>query len=152
MPSDHRAIPARPVQAPSHPAIDEQMIDNLVRHFYGCVQKDPDLGPIFARAIGRDWEPHLLRIIDFWSSVMLKTGRYNGQPMRIHAALTDVRPAHFARWLEMFGESARELFEPDVAQVFIDRANLIARSLQLGMFGVDGISGSSVNQINSLQR
>ncbi|MEQ9488848.1 MAG: group III truncated hemoglobin [Alphaproteobacteria bacterium] len=151
MPPDLRALPAQANRKPVHPAIDEKKINDLVRHFYGRVRQDEQLGPIFAKAIGDDWEPHLLRIVDFWSSVLLKTGRYEGQPMRKHAALTDVRPAHFARWLEMFGESARELFEPDVAQVFIDRANLIARSLQLGMFGVDGVSGASGNAKTGLQ-
>ncbi len=139
MPPDLRAKPAQAKRIPVHPAIDEQKINDLVRHFYGRVRQDEQLGPIFAKAIGDDWEPHLLRIIDFWSSVMLMTGRYSGQPMRKHVALSDVRPEHFRRWLAMFGESARDLFEPDVAEAFIDRAALIARSLQLGMFGTDGM-------------
>ena len=29
-----------------------------------------------------DWKPHLARMYAFWSSVMLMTGRYHGQPMQ----------------------------------------------------------------------
>ncbi|HEY4123708.1 MAG TPA: hypothetical protein VGM36_03785 [Rhizomicrobium sp.] len=38
------------------------------------------------------------------------------------------------RWLSMFGETARELCEPDMAALFASRAENIAKSLQLGMF------------------
>ena len=65
--------------------------------------------------------------------------------MQKHAVLKQVRPEHFVRWLTMFEESARELFEPDIAKVFTDRANLIARSLQLGMFGMLGIPVDSIH-------
>ena len=60
--------------------IDEAMIERLVHGFYDGVRGDPVLGPIFAERID-DWGPHLQRMVDFWSSVMLMTGRYHGQPL-----------------------------------------------------------------------
>ena len=140
MSSAPKAISAESHRQPVHPSIDENKIDALVRHFYGRVRKDDELGPIFAQAITGDWEPHLRKIIDFWSSVLLKTGRYSGQPMQKHVALKQIRPEHFGLWLTMFEESAQDLFEPAVAQVFTERAYLIARSLQLGMFGMPGLA------------
>lgn len=115
--------------------VDEVMIDRLVRHFYASVRLDAALGPIFAARIA-DWEPHLRRMSDFWSSVMLRTGRYHGQPMPMHARMP-VDASHFDRWLELFGASARSVCGR-AAPLFIDRANRIAQSLELGIAGARG--------------
>ncbi len=110
--------------------VNEIMIDRLVRHFYAQVREDPVLAPIFEPRIG-DWEPHLQRMCAFWASVMLRTGDYHGQPMPMHADLP-VGAAHFDRWLELFGTSARRVCGP-AALLFIERARRIAQSLELGV-------------------
>lgn len=112
----------------------EAEIERLVRYFYARIRIDPVLGPIFLEAIGRDWEPHLLKMCDFWSSVMLTTGRYKGQPMRAHLKLKTVTPKHFDRWLMLFRETAEEVCAPETAERFVEKAARIAESLQLGMF------------------
>jgi hemoglobin len=71
---------------------------------------------------------------DFWSSVMLMSGRYKGNPMIAHMRLKMVRPEHFERWLALFVETAGEVCPPPAAEAFVGRANNVARSLQLGMF------------------
>lgn len=111
--------------------IDEAMIDRLVRGFYARVQDDPLLGPVFAARI-QDWEPHLQRMCAFWSSVALMSGRYHGQPMRVHAPLP-IDAEHFDRWLSLFEDTARELCPPVAAAHFIERAQRIAESLELGI-------------------
>src|SRR5690242_7375712 len=111
----------------------EEPIDKLVHGFYAKVRSDPEIGPIFARVI-TDWEPHLTKMCDFWSSVMRTSGRYQGNPMIAHMRLKAVRPEHFERWLALFRAAAREIATPDEAEVFVARAENIARSLQLGMF------------------
>lgn len=58
--------------------IDETYISLLVESFYDRVRKDPELGPIFARAIPGDWGPHLAKMKDFWASVALGDTRYDG--------------------------------------------------------------------------
>jgi Domain of unknown function DUF488 len=55
--------------------LSEDTIRHLVDSFYAKVRADPELGPIFERAIVGDWGPHLATMHDFWSSVMLTTGR-----------------------------------------------------------------------------
>lgn len=137
MPSDqeHAERRARIVQSiVDETGIDEAMIEKLVHAFYGKVRKDPILGPIFARAIVGDWGPHLAKMCEFWSSVMLMSGRYKGNPMVAHIRLKTVRPEHFDRWLELFAETAAEICPPNAAQAFVEKAKNIARSLQLGMF------------------
>lgn len=116
--------------------ISEATIERIVRGFYAKIRLDPDLSPIFERVVQDNWEPHLLKMMDFWSSVMLKTNRYHGRPMPKHIALTEVRPAHFDRWLVLFRENAREVCTEDTANRFIERAELIAESFKLGMFGL----------------
>ena len=97
--------------------IDKPMIERLVRLFYQRIQAEPVLGPIFDRAIGDGWDAHLAKLCDFWSSVMLMTGRFKGQPMAVHTRLPDIHRHHFARWLEMFARTARDVCPPKAAQV-----------------------------------
>lgn len=116
--------------------ISEAMIERVVRSFYANVRADAELAPIFERVVRGDWEPHLLKMMDFWSSVMLKTNRYQGRPMPKHIALTEVRPEHFDRWLALFEANARQVCDADSADRFVEKAQLIAESFKLGMFGL----------------
>ncbi|MGQ9367104.1 group III truncated hemoglobin [Azospirillum sp. ST 5-10] len=118
--------------------IDEAMIERLVRAFYGKIRDDAVLGPIFAAEI-TDWEPHLRKMMDFWSSVALLTGRYDGRPMPVHARL-DVGAAEFERWLALFAETTAEVCTPQAARFFMDRAHNIARSLLMGIQYVQGMA------------
>lgn len=115
--------------------VDEEMIDRLVRRFYQAVRADVLLGPVFEARI-HDWEPHLARMCAFWSSVMLRSGRYHGQPMPKHATLP-VHAIHFDRWLALFELSAQDVCGPAGA-VFVDRARRIAQSLEMGIAGSRG--------------
>ncbi|MEO5760120.1 MAG: group III truncated hemoglobin [Mesorhizobium sp.] len=116
------------------PGVDRTSIGALVREFYSRLRKNERLGPIFAREITGDWEPHLGKMTDFWCSVILKTGDYHGRPVPAHLKLKDVTEADFDIWLAIFGETATALFAPETAAVFVDRAERIAKSLKLAMF------------------
>jgi len=123
-----------PEVALDHPQVDRAFIGSLVRAFYGKVRRDERLGPIFEGEIGDHWEPHLEKMTDFWSAVILKNGAYNGRPVPAHMKLKQVVPEDFQIWLGLFRETVGERCEPDVAEVFIERAERIAQSLQLAMF------------------
>jgi hemoglobin len=123
-----------PRRRPVDPEINEEMIRVLVHGFYDRVRADGEIGPIFNRVIGDNWDTHLARMCDFWSSVMLMTGRYKGNPMIAHMRLKAVRPHHFERWLSLFRDTARAVCPAQIAELFIGRAENIARSLQMGMF------------------
>lgn len=120
--------------------IDEAMIENLVRTFYGRVRRDPLIGPVFESKV-TDWEEHIGRLCRFWSSVALMSGRYHGQPMSAHLPLP-IDAAHFDRWLEIFTATARELCPPAAAAHFLERASRIADSLELGIAAQKGDIGS----------
>ena len=117
--------------------IDETLIEQLVRGFYLRVRADELIGPIFDAHVA-DWEPHLQRMCDFWSSVALMSGRYRGQPMRVHLPLP-VDARYFDRWLALFEATARDLCQPKAADFFIERAHRIAQSLEFGVASGRGI-------------
>ncbi|WP_407664106.1 group III truncated hemoglobin [Microvirga alba] len=113
------------------------MIERLVWTFYGKVRGDAFLGPVFEDQIA-DWELHLRRMCTFWSSVALLNGRYHGQPMEKHLPLP-VDARHFDHWLALFEETAREVCPPIAAEHFIERAQRIAESLELGIARQKGV-------------
>ncbi len=117
--------------------IDDAMIDRLVRSFYGKVRADALLAPVFNARIA-DWEPHLRRMCEFWSSVALMTGIYHGRPMEKHLPLP-VDSRHFDRWLQLFEQTAREVCPPAAAAHFIERARRIAESLEIGIAVQSGV-------------
>ncbi|BCM86850.1 group III truncated hemoglobin [Methylobacterium indicum] len=103
--------------------------------FYARVRTDPLIGPIFAAAIPEaDWPRHMETIAAFWSSVLFRTGRYKGNPFGRHQALGVLRPEHFARWLDLFRDTAVAHFPPDEAALLQERAERIGASLEAGLF------------------
>src|SRR5579872_6077850 len=114
--------------------IDDNSIRRLVDEFYAKVRADAQLGPVFENAIEDGWDAHLATMRDFWSSVMLTTGRYKGNPVSVHRAVAGIEYGLFARWLELFGETCRELFTPELARQFNIKAARIAESLKLAVF------------------
>jgi hemoglobin len=114
--------------------VSEDSIRRLVDAFYARVRQDGELAPIFARAIPGEWGPHLDKMYAFWSSVMLTTGRYKGNPLAKHFAIPEMQPALFERWLALFNQTADELFDNDISAEFRAKAARIAESLKLGLF------------------
>ena len=113
--------------------IEEHDLQRLVGRFYDKVRTDDLLGPIFNNAIA-DWPEHLEKLTAFWSSVMLTSGRYKGNPMAAHLRLaSQIDPPMFGHWLKLWRETATELLDASVASAVIAKAERIAESLQLGI-------------------
>ncbi|MBL8772810.1 MAG: group III truncated hemoglobin [Phenylobacterium sp.] len=112
--------------------VDEAMIRRQVHTFYGRVRLDPVLGPIFNAAVD-DWDEHLAKLCDFWSSVLLMTGRFKGSPMAAHSRRPEIASEHFPLWLDLFERTARETCPPAAADLFMEKARMIGRSLSLGL-------------------
>lgn len=132
--SKPRIVSARPEMTAAIMAetgLDERVLRALVERFYEKVRRDAVLGPIFEARI-TDWAPHLDRMVAFWSSVALMTGRYHGRPVPAHTPLP-VEGAHFERWLTLFRKTARETCTPAGAAHVIERAERIARSLNIAV-------------------
>lgn len=119
------------------PLVTEEQIAALVDNFYGKVRVDPTLSSIFASAIGEDWSPHLTKMRAFWSSVMLGSGTYKGNPMIAHLNLPRLTREHFERWLELWRETTNEICAEPAASLFVQKAEMIAERLlyAISMYG-----------------
>lgn len=114
--------------------ITRDNVRQLVDAFYGQVRDDELLGPVFLKALGDDWDPHLERLSEFWSTIVLGTRSFHGNVYGTHMQLNGIEPEHFRRWLDLFGQTANELFEAEQAEQFIGMARRVASSLQIGFF------------------
>ncbi|MFG1346551.1 group III truncated hemoglobin [Xanthobacter autotrophicus DSM 431] len=130
-----RAVPAPAPKGPEAEGLDEEAIHRLVHRFYDRVREDAVLGPIFGGRIAEGaWPVHLAKMCDFWSSVLLKSGRYDGRPLPPHLALgTDAGDPQFARWLALFRPTAVEVLPPAAAQAAIAHAERMAYSFRLAI-------------------
>ena len=113
--------------------LNEAALTELIELFYARARSDDLIGPLFNEAV-HDWSAHLQRLQAFWSSVMLTSGRYRGNPMAMHlkhrARLT---PAMFERWLSIWKDTTEQLLPSGSALAIQAKAERIAESLQLAL-------------------
>ena len=115
--------------------VTEPAIALLIDRFYTAVRRDPVLAQVFEAAIAEpEWPEHLETMRRFWSSVMLTSGRYSGNPVAVHRAVRGLERPMFARWLALFEATVHDLFAPVPAAEFVTKANRIATSLQIALF------------------
>ncbi len=116
------------------PELDETLIRAVVDRFYADARRDPVIGPVFNRVIAPEaWPHHLALITDFWSSMLLGTGRYAGRPMPKHMAIPELGDAHFMRWLALFRRAAEDLCPPPIAALFVERSERIGNSFRMNI-------------------
>lgn len=116
-----------------NPSVDlsESHIAALVDRFYDKVRRDPVLGPIFNPVV-HDWDEHQRTLVSFWSSVVLRTGTYRGNPMAAHRP-HPIRAEHFEHWLALWQDTAQALLPPPQAALLVDYARRIGSSLRYGL-------------------
>jgi hemoglobin len=109
----------------------EEEVATLVHSFYAKVRQDEVLGPIFDAQID-DWDHHLARLVDFWSSILRRTGQFSGSPMAKHAVMPGLSAELFQRWLMIFRQNAAEQPNAAMAEQACLMAERIAQSLWMG--------------------
>lgn len=119
---------APPAVAVGPPSVTEADISCVVDDFYDRVRRDCTIGPIFDEKI-KDWPTHLAHLKRFWSSVLLGTGTFQGDPMGTHLGLP-LKSEHFERWLSLFAATTKEKLTPDQAELFNSRAERIAMNFR----------------------
>jgi hemoglobin len=122
--------------------VDAAYIDRFVETFYGKIQQDELLGPIFNERIG-DWPAHLARMKAFWRSVLHNSGEFAGNPMIKHIVIPGLELRHFSHWLELFYQTLRDAEgDPEATALVGGRARMIADSLLTGyVMQREGLSG-----------
>ena len=119
------------VQKPGSGLCTEADVEALVHTFYACVREDGVLGPIFEAHVD-DWDHHLATLVDFWSAILRRTGRFSGAPMPKHAALPGLSAELFLHWLKLFRLSAAAQSNQAMAEQACAIAERIAQSLWMG--------------------
>ncbi len=122
--------------------ITEAEIATLVDRFYAKVRQDPEIGPVFNDAV-HNWDAHLALLKDFWSTVLLTTGRYKGNPLLAHFRLP-IEAGSFARWLTLFTETANEVMSTAHAEFVVRKANRISVNMKRVLASGTGKPGTGL--------
>ena len=107
----------------------EEHISILMNSFYAQAMQDEVIGPFFNKAMNFSLEDHLPVIISFWSSLLLDTHTYRGNPMLKHIALNKkmgITSIHFDRWLELWNQTIDQLYIGTNAELAKSKAFQIA--------------------------
>jgi hemoglobin len=124
-PFEHRAVEAGLTQA---------LVRKVITLFYDKVRSDAVLGPVFAEAIGDDWNPHIERIVLFWLTATRLGRGYDGRRfMPAHLRNRSIRADQLPRWLELFRSTAAEQCSPQIASALVDIAERMAETLAIGL-------------------
>jgi len=114
--------------------LDQKKIEQVVRRFYDLVRVDGQLGPVFS--VVEDWDEHLARLSEFWSSVTLMTGQYKGNPLAMHLIhMNRFKPEMFERWLTLWKATTSEMLTSEEASLLQAKAARIATRFRMAMFG-----------------
>jgi len=134
------------------PGLDEAQVRQVVDGFYARVRRDPALGPVFdAHIAPEQWPPHLRQMYDFWSAMLLGTGRFSGRPMPKHLAIPEINDDLFVRWLVLFKQTVDDICHPETAALFIDRAERIAQSFRLAIAYQRGEDSTAVEPLRAAE-
>lgn len=119
--------------------VSEADIRSLVDLFYERVRGDDTLGPIFARHV-TDWSLHLPKMYDFWSTVILKSGRYAGRPFEAHERIPGLKPMHFERWLALWEQTVNRVIDEKARGAFVIAAQRMAASISSRLGAADRLA------------
>ncbi|MEY8097078.1 group III truncated hemoglobin [Falsihalocynthiibacter sp. S25ZX9] len=114
-------------------------IARVVAAFYFRIRAHDVLGPIFIGRLGTStevWQPHEAKIAAFWNNAILFDRAYSGNPMQVHMGVPEIKPEHFALWLELFDNVLEKELKPETAQAFSALAHRIGRGLRMGIQAV----------------
>ncbi|NGM65051.1 group III truncated hemoglobin [Sphingobacterium sp. SGR-19] len=112
---------------------DIQTLDDvklMVNTFYGRVQEDHLIGPIFNTKLEGHWPEHLEKMYSFWQTILLDEYTYQGRPFPPHAQLP-IEAEHFDRWLQLFDKTVDDLFAGPVAEEAKSRGRKMAALFQV---------------------
>ncbi|CAN5538062.1 group III truncated hemoglobin [soil metagenome] len=104
-------------------------LTRLMTDFYSVAVSDELIGHHFA---GLDLEEHIPVIVDFWEKTLFAKPVYYGNTLALHQAFNErnaMKSEHFTRWVEIFVASVNKLFAGEMADNAIQRARMIADSM-----------------------
>lgn len=127
---EHDDLSHQPAPGDATAGICEDDVRAIVHDFYDLARRDAQLGPVFERNVA-DWPAHLAKMHDFWSSAVLRSGRYSGRPIEAHRRVPEIEAAHFGRWMELFDKTVRAHCNDHDAMLFVRMAGRMKQSMML---------------------
>jgi truncated hemoglobin YjbI len=121
--------------------VDRADLEALMRAFYGRAYADDLIGFIFTHVTHMDLELHLPVIVDFWETVLFRTGSYTRNALQPHVnihQMSPLRPEQFARWLELWRTTIDETYAGENAERAKLQAERVAASMQRRLAGGSG--------------
>lgn len=100
----------------------------LVYSFYDLVVNDDLIGHFFTKVANVNWDEHLPHMVQFWDTVLLGAGTFEGWPMRTHLMLNQkeaMKLEHFERWILMWNKIIDDNFEGYIANEAKNRAKIM---------------------------
>ncbi len=99
--------------------------------FYIKTLEDQEIGPFFIHELGdditsEDWIEHIELLADFWLAMLLNEGPYWGNPSGAHFGIPHLKRKSFMRWIELFSETADEVYVPDLSTQFKEKGIFLA--------------------------
>ena len=119
-------------------------IELLVNNFYEKVKRDDLIGFIFTDVRKVNWDKHLPVMYRFWENVLFFSGGYTGNPLEMHKKLHGhifLKKEYFQRWIDLFNDTADELFEGPNSVNIKQRAFGISAIMQTKIFQKDDPGG-----------
>ncbi|MBP8034130.1 MAG: group III truncated hemoglobin [Bacteroidia bacterium] len=107
---------------------DIQTLDDIklmVNTFYGRIQKNEVLGPIFEEKLDGRWEQHLEKMYRFWQTILFDEHTYSGAPFPPHANMP-IDESHFVIWVQNWTGIVDEFFTGPTAEEAKKRGTLMA--------------------------
>ena len=107
---------------------DIQTLDDIklmVNTFYGRIQKNEVLGPIFEEKLNGRWEQHLEKMYRFWQTILFDEHTYSGAPFPPHARMP-IDESHFIIWVQNWTGTVDEFFAGPIADEAKKRGTLMA--------------------------
>lgn len=114
-------------------------IELVIRKFYDKLLGDEVVGFLFTDVVPLNLSEHLPKLVDFWEDQLLRTQKYNGNPMRVHMDLhlkEPLKKEYFDRWLLLFNQTVDSHFSGLKAHLAKERALSIATVMQIKLMSV----------------
>jgi hemoglobin len=101
-------------------------LKTFLSEFYNNAQNDDVIGEKFKDL---NMDEHIEVIADFWDSILFGSNSYKGDPFGKHIPMK-LEDQHFTRWVEIFVQTADEMYTGDIVEEMKTRGKTIAQVFQ----------------------
>jgi len=126
-------------------SINRENLETLVSLFYHKAMEDDQIGHFFVLELGtditnEDWKEHIDILVDFWALVFINDPTYKSDPYGPHFTISDLSEEDFTRWVELFAQTAEDVYVQEVANLFREKGVAYAKDFMSRLKVKSGVS------------